>query len=183
MSGCAPSEAALPLRDDDDGYRWASPSGPLGRGFCLTLVRGRRPSQVVPVIGGKSFEWVDWAQLVGPGDGEEGGSRYFAGIAYLGDWTVILEDRGGLGMDGLIAGPLSAGTEVVAYQCGADRHAHTRIYRDGRIELDQNTAEQGADVTDPTEAAITFVESQVGFKLTGALLESKRYLLVTVPKT
>jgi hypothetical protein len=158
----------------DDRHLWAGPDGPLGRGFCLTLVRGLRPSLVVPAIGGKSHEMVFWAQIVGPGDGEKGSRRYFTGIANLGRWTLLLEDGdGGLGMDTVLMERLSAETEVVAYRCDTTRKGPLRVYRDGRLET---------DVTDPTETAITSIEAWTGIALTGAMLESKRYLLVTVPK-
>ncbi len=158
----------------DQLYLWASSQGPLGRGFCLTLVRGLRPSRVVPAIGGTGHETVFWSQLVGPGDGETAGGRYFAGVANLGGWTLLLEDgAGGLGMDSAIVEPLSAGTEVVAYRCDATRQGPLRVYRDGRLET---------DVTDPIETAITYIEARTRIKLTGELLEAKTYLLVTVPK-
>lgn len=138
------------------------------------MVRGLRPVEVVRAIGGVSHEMVFWRQLVGPGDGEEDGARYFLGLANLGSWTLVLEDgAGGLGMDTGIAGPLSEGTEVVAYRGDAAGLGSRRSYRDGRLET---------DVMDHTETAITYIEGQARIKLTGTLLEQKRYLLVTVPK-
>jgi hypothetical protein len=175
LAGCEKAVTAERVSvNRDQQHLWASAGGPLGRGFCLTLVHGMRPSLVVPAIGGKSHEMVFWAQAVGPGDGEEGGGRYFVGIADLGTWTLLLEDGGGgLGMDTAIMERLSARTEVVAYRCDLTRNGSLRAYRDGRLET---------DVMEPTETAITSVEAWTGITLTGVLLESKRYLLVTVPK-
>ncbi|WP_255658809.1 DUF6461 domain-containing protein [Actinoplanes sp. L3-i22] len=175
LAGCGRSRAVLELADSDEGHLWAKADGPLGRGFCLTLVRGLRPVKVARAIGGKSHETVYWAQLVGPGDGEEGGGRYFLGLAGFDDWTLILEDGGdgGLGMDTAIVGPLSEGRSVLAYRGDAMGRGNRRTYRDGRLET---------DVMDHTSTAISYLEGQIGFKLTGALLESKTYLLVTVPK-
>jgi hypothetical protein len=158
----------------DEGHLWARADGPLGRGFCLTLVGGLRPVKVVRAIGGKSHETVFWAQLVGPGDGEENGGRYFLGLAGFDDWTLILEDGdGGLGMDSAIVGPLSEGRSVLTYRGDGTGRGNRRTYRDGRL---------ATDVMDHTSTAITYIEQQIGIKLTGALLESKTYLLVTVPK-
>ncbi|AEV81031.1 hypothetical protein ACWT_0017 [Actinoplanes sp. SE50] len=167
---------ALQPVSGDQGHLWAAADGPLGRGFCLTLVRGRKPVQVVRTVGGKAHEMVYWRQLVGPGDGEAAGRRYFVGMARLSHWTLILQDGdfdGGLGMDPAIAGRLAAGTDVVVCRCDRAGRGRVRTYRDGVV---------GTDVTDHTEEAIRLVEKRAGIRLTGALLEQKRYLLVTVPK-
>ncbi|WP_436525070.1 DUF6461 domain-containing protein [Actinoplanes sp. HUAS TT8] len=175
LAGCdSSSGATFQAVQRDNGHAWVSPDGPLGRGFCLTLVRGRRVSAVLKLIGGTSLLVVPWVQLVGPGDGELNGGRYFLGITGLGRWTLLLEDGdGGLGMDTEIAGPLSARTDVVVYRGDASGRGTRRTYKNGKIN---------EDVTDHTETAITHIEGQIGMRLTGALLERKKYSLVTVPK-
>ncbi len=174
LAGCGESQTVLEVGGSDERHLWAGADGPLGRGFCLTMVRGRRPDVVVRAIGGKNEQRVRWAQVVGPGDGEQDTGRYLLGIAGFGRWTLLMEDgSGGLGMDAAIAGPLSEGTTVVAYRGDATGNGSRRGYRDGRIEV---------DVTDHTETAITYIEGQTGIQLTGALLARKEYLLVTVPK-
>lgn len=133
LGGCGESRAILEVASSDQQHLWARTNGPLGRGFCLTMVRGRRPNAVVRAIGGKSYQTVLWAQVVGPGDGERGDERYFLGIAGFGRWTMLLEDGpgGGLGMAETIAGRLSDGTDVVAYRGDATGRGTRRSYRTG----------------------------------------------------
>ncbi|MEV6342085.1 DUF6461 domain-containing protein [Actinoplanes sp. NPDC051851] len=206
LAGCGEAQAVEPEPSGAEGaaHVWAAQDGQLGRGFCLTLVKGRTPAEVTERLGATGDERVLWAQIVGPGDGERDGTgRFFAGLANLGTWTLIVEDAGGLGMAGNLVAPLSAETEVVAYRCDADRRGQLRVYRDGELELDFDSAYPekwggsrpgdyvtamseagligGTNVMDPTEAALTFVEGRIGLSLSGALLAERTYLLVTVP--
>ncbi|MFI1992474.1 DUF6461 domain-containing protein [Actinoplanes sp. NPDC020271] len=148
--------------------------GPLGRGFCLTMVSGLRSEAAVKAIGGTISEQVTWPQVVGPGDGEENAARYFLGVSGFGRWTMLLEDGpGGLGMNEDIAGPLSTGRTVVAYRGDGGGRGTRRVYERGRLVT---------DVTDHTETAITWIEKKTRLKLSGAVLSKKLFLLVTVPK-
>jgi hypothetical protein len=193
-SGVPAADLIWPLRDAD-----------LAAGFCFTLVQNLKPAEVIKRLGGKELERVEWHQLVGPGDGEVDDSRrYFIGLARLGDWTLIAEDAGDLGVTPDIVGPLSAGRSVLAFHSDATGRGRLLVLEDEDVllDFDSQTPERwggskpgdfvpamraagllgGTDVTEPTGPALAFLAAQTGIALTRELLDDRTYLLVTVPK-
>jgi hypothetical protein len=193
-SGAPAADLIWPLRDTD-----------LAAGFGFTLVQDIKPAQVIQRLGGKELERVEWHQLVGPGDGEADDSRrYFVGLARLGDWTLIAEDAGDLGVTPSIVRPLSAGRSVLAFHRAADGRGRLLVLEDEEIllDFDSETPERwggsrpgdfvpamgaagllgGTNVTEPTGPALAFLAAQTGVALTRELLAERTYLLVTVPK-
>ncbi|WP_229076522.1 DUF6461 domain-containing protein [Actinoplanes sp. DH11] len=188
------ADLSWPLRDQD-----------LAAGFCFTLVQGLTPNQVLEQLGGTELERVAWQQLVGPGNGEVDASRrFFVGLARLGDWTVIVEDNGGLGVTRDIVRPLSAGRSVLAYRSDDTRRGRLLVLRDEQVLLDFDSRNPerwggdrpgefvpamrdagligGTDVTEPTGPALAFLADRTGIQLTRQVLVERTYLLVTVPK-
>ncbi|WP_433827863.1 DUF6461 domain-containing protein [Actinoplanes sp. CA-015351] len=209
LAGCADAGATMPDVSASavpaDGYTWPLRESDLAAGFCFTLVQDLTPNQVIDRLGGKELERVEWPQLVGPGDGEADASqRYFIGVARLGDWTVIVEDAGELGVTGELVRPLSKGRSLLAYRSDAAGHGRLLVLQDGEVLLDFDsvTPERwggsrpgdfvpamraagllgGTDVTEPTGPALSFLADRTGVALTRAQLTERTYLLVTVPK-
>ncbi|GGN81300.1 hypothetical protein GCM10010112_57600 [Actinoplanes lobatus] len=208
LSGCGSPGFAdpLPSAGPDVDLGWPARSADLTHGFCFTLVRGIKPYALIERLGGDELERVEWHRVVGPGDGETGDpKRFFVGIASAGDWSILVEDNGSLGVTSQIVEPLSAdGGEVVAYRGGGGGPGRLMVFRDGNLALDLDTAVPeraggggldefrpelttagllgGGGVTDPTGAALGFMARHTGIALTSQLLRDRTYLLVTVPK-
>ena len=177
----------------------------LDAGFCFTLVADLKPYQVIERLGGKELERVEWHQLVGPGDGEVDASRrYFVGLARIGDWTLIVEDAGELGVTEEIVRPLSEGRSVLAYRSDATGRGRLLVLENEQVllDFDSETPERwggsrpgdfvpamrasgllgGTDVTEPTGPALAFLAARTGVALTREQLIERTYVLVTVPK-
>ncbi|MEV0896924.1 DUF6461 domain-containing protein [Actinoplanes sp. NPDC049802] len=208
LAGCGSPGAAEPLSSAGPpvDYGWPARSADLTHGFCFTLVRGIKPYALIERLGGEELERVEWHRVVGPGDGETGDpERFFVGIASIGEWSILVEDNGTLGVTSSITAPLSEdGGEVIAYRGGGGGPGRLMIFRDGAVVLDLDPATperadgSGLDefrseltasgllgdtsVTDPTATALGFLAGLTGIALTLELLEDRTYLLVTVPK-
>ncbi|MEU4692066.1 DUF6461 domain-containing protein [Actinoplanes sp. NPDC023714] len=209
LAGCAGagadepdvSASAVPAAD----LIWPLRDAGLDAGFCFTLVEKLKPNQVIERLGGRELERVEWHQLVGPGDGEADASkRYFAGLARIGDWTLIVEDAGELGVTEEIVRPLSEGRAVLAYRSDATGRGHLLVLEDEQVllDFDSETPErwggsrpgdfvpamraagllEGTDVTEPTGPALAFLAARTGVALTREQLTERTYVLVTVPK-
>jgi hypothetical protein len=118
-------------------YRWFEADSDLSKGFCFSWVRRLTPQQVLGRLGGKELERVDWQQLVGAGDGQRAGAdRFFFGTARIGDWSLIVEDNGSLGVTDRLIRPLSKGTTLVSYHRTADGHGRFLVLEDQDVRLD-----------------------------------------------
>ncbi|SDT73597.1 DUF6461 domain-containing protein [Actinoplanes derwentensis] len=208
MAGCGSPGSADPLPSvgPSPDLGWPARSADLTSGFCFTMVRDIKPYELIERLGGEELQRVEWHRVVGPGDGEAGArSRYFIGIARLGDWSVIVEDNGTLGVTPDIVGPLSAeGGEVVAYRGGGGGPGRLMVFRDGGLALDLDTSAPetavgsdaggfrselvaagiggGTNVSEPTGPGLSFLAARTGVPLTLDLLKERTYLLVTVPQ-
>ena len=184
---------------------WPDRDPGLGSGYCFTLVQGLDSAQVIERLGGRELERVGWDLVVGPGDGERAGAgRFFAGVARVGDWALIVEDNGSLGVTRAVAGPLSEGRTVLAYRGNGAGRGRLMVFEDAQLVLDFDSAAPdrsggsrpgdfvpamrsagligGPDVTDHTAPALRFLAQQTGVALTSDLVKERTYLLVTVPK-
>ncbi|HWS34474.1 MAG TPA: DUF6461 domain-containing protein [Actinoplanes sp.] len=208
MAGCGSPGLADPLPSvgPSPDLGWPARSTDFTHGFCFTMVRDIKPYDLIKRLGGEELQRVEWHRIVGPGDGEAGvRSRYFIGIARAGDWSVIVEDNGTLGVTREIVEPLSAdGGEVVAYRGGGEGPGRLMVFRDGDLALDLDTSAPeaaggsdaggfrselvtagligGTNVSEPTGPALTFLAARTGVPLTLELLKERTYLLVTVPQ-
>jgi hypothetical protein len=207
-AGCGSPGAADPRPSASEvlDYTWPDHHPGLTSGFCFTIVRGIQPHPLLERMGGKELQRVEWPRVLGPGDGEAGvRSRFFVGIIGVGKWSVIVEDNGSLGVTPKIAQPLSAGDGlVVGYRGGGGKPGHLMVFRDGDLALDLDTsapdratgtkvADYRKDLlaaglsgqsapADPTVAALTFIAKRTGIKLVEPWLQTRSYLLVSVPQ-
>ncbi|MEU4422909.1 DUF6461 domain-containing protein [Actinoplanes sp. NPDC024001] len=209
LAGCSAPGAAVPPASPSPGaapdFGWPSRDPALSSGFCFTLVHGLAPAQVIEQLGGTELERVEWLRLVGGGDGEQGRTdRFFVGVARIGEYSLIVEDNGALGVTQSLVSPLSEGGVVAGYRSDAAGRGRLLVLRDEDLVLDYDSAVptrlggsrpaefQAAlravglvgdtTVTDPTRAALAFLSEQTGVPLTRDLLAERTYLLVTVPK-
>ncbi|GIM97190.1 DUF6461 domain-containing protein [Paractinoplanes toevensis] len=191
-----PAAAATPRDAVADDYRWFFPVPDFGQGYCFTWVRDLTPPQVIKRLGGRELERINWKQLVESGDGQQGTAyRYFIGITRVGDWSLIVEDNGDLGVTDRLVRPLSAGTTVVGHYRGADGHGRFLQLTDGRVELDFDPAAPatvtaamsavgfapGIDAGTSMAASFALAERLTGQQMTQSLLISSTYLLTNVP--
>ncbi|WP_328464027.1 DUF6461 domain-containing protein [Actinoplanes sp. NBC_00393] len=214
LAGCsAPGvavSAASPSSSVAPDFGWVERDPALASGFCFTLVQGLTPVEVAERLGGTELERVEWVRLVSGGDGEQAGTdRYFIGVARIGDWSLIVEDNGALGVAQKVISPLSAGRTVLVYRSDAAGRGRLLALRDEELALDYDSGAPGTTtgtglaefqpalravglvgdatvtsaVTEPTVPALEFLAEQTGVPLTRAQLTERTYLLVTVPKT
>ncbi|MEU8655955.1 DUF6461 domain-containing protein [Actinoplanes philippinensis] len=186
-------------------YSWPDRHPGLTSGFCFTLVRGITPYPLIEKLHGEELERVEWPRVLGPGDGEAGvRTRFFVGMIRTGNWTVVVEDNGSLGVTPQIVQPLSAKRWVFGYRGGGGKPGRLMIYRDGDLALDLDTSaperaigskvdEMRPDLlaaglsgkngpAEPTPAALTFLAARTRIKLAEEWLKTLSYLLVAVPK-
>jgi len=212
LAGCskrrpavAATAPAVPRNAVADDYWWFAIDPDLTKGFCITWVQGMTPADVLKRLGGKELERVGWQQLVGSGDGQQGPAyEYFIGVARIGEWSLIVEDNGDLGVTDRLVDRLSVGTTVVAHRHKPDGHGRFLVLRDAVVELDFDpaayTVRGGTRATElaPTIAAAGFgarrdprqpllaglalAERLTGIPMSKDLLDTHTYLLSTVPR-
>jgi hypothetical protein len=207
-AGCGSPGAAEPRPSTSvaPDFTWPDRHPDLTSGFCFTLVRGIMPYPLIEKMGGDELERVEWQRVLGPGDGEAGvRTRFFVAITRVGNWSIIVEDNGSLGVTPAIVQPLSAKRGLVfGYRGGGGRPGHLMVFRDGDLALDLDTSApdratgnrvdefrpsllaaglSGASgPASPTEAALGFLAARTGIKLAEPWLKKLSYLLVAVPK-
>ena len=196
-------------------YRWFAAERDFGKGFCFTWIKDLTPQQVLQRLGATELERVSWQQVVGSGDGERGGDRYFFGVARVDDWSLMVEDNGTLGTVDERMAPLSRGGTVISHYRGGDGHGRLLLIADGVTGLDfdplaadrlrGSRAMELRPVIDGagfayarrlrlagdaagyrahcTQAAFALTERLTGVPMTRELLDTKTYLLSTVPRS
>jgi hypothetical protein len=186
-------------------YRWLTTGDEFAKGFSFLWVQGLTSKQVLDRLGGKELERVFWHQLVGPGDGQRGstGQRFF-GVARVGDWVLVVEEAGTLGISDVLLDRLSAQTTVISHYRGAEGEEQMLVLTDGAVDLrfdpqsdaartGRRAAELSTEITsagfgaatDPqtrTAAAFALTERLTGIAMTREMLEEKTYLLSTAPQ-
>ncbi|MDI6099066.1 DUF6461 domain-containing protein [Actinoplanes sp. NEAU-A12] len=208
LAGCGASGSAEPLASAGTSadYAWPARNADLTSGFCFTLVRGLTEHQITKRLGGDDLERVDWNRVVRPGDGEAGArKRFFMGIGRVGNWSVIVEDNGTLGVTRELVKSLSKNRgEVLAYRGGGGEPGRLVVFRNGDLALDLDTSAPdrlggnkpdqfrptlqatgllgGPAVTDPTASALAFMAARSGVTLTAQVMQQLEYLLVEVPQ-
>ncbi len=137
-----------------DDYLWFFDRFPaLGEAYCLTLVSGLGPGDVVERLGATSdelvarcAEWLDdvphgmslddlgEAAMAGPGEYGMWDGHFF-GAAALGDWCLIVEPNDSMGVDAAIAGPLSEGRRLVSHFRNVNAVKRFHWMEDGELRL------------------------------------------------
>lgn len=155
-------------------YRWFEGGfASLADSYCVTLVAGLGPHEVLARLGGVRVGVFTGAEaLVAPAFDlwvQSDGTRLFVGLADLGAWTLMVEPHGHMGVTDAYAVPLSRGTTLVAHRrtaTGADRFVWLR---DGVRVLDlEPSAPHRRSGTDATAAGLDDVLDQVGLGADGA---------------
>lgn len=101
-------------------YTWFEECFPeLAEAYCFTLVRGLTPSEVLDRLGGRTepsqtgtaaIEDASFALL-----DRSDNARQFIAMTTVGDWTLLIEPNGYLGVTEERALPASAGTRWVSH--------------------------------------------------------------------
>ncbi|GAA0803779.1 DUF6461 domain-containing protein [Spirilliplanes yamanashiensis] len=149
----------------------------LAEAYCLTLVAGLSPREVIDRLDGTGVRpATGLAAVLEPAPGDE----EFVAVTQLPGWSLIVEPYGYLGVTEDVYGPLSAGSELVAHYrniVGGDQFVHVA---DGVVLRDLSpTAEFPAA---PVEGALELAGKLTGVRLTAELLESAEYLCADVPE-
>ncbi|MFC7647430.1 DUF6461 domain-containing protein [Streptosporangium lutulentum] len=101
----------------DDHSRFPSEHLPdLGGAYCFTYVRGLTPEKLVTRLGVRveDCSHMTLDELTSTAYSGYDGESMFFGVTAVGDWVLIVEVLGGLGVTEEIIVPLSAGTRLVS---------------------------------------------------------------------
>lgn len=192
-------------------YTWFSERFPrLARAYCLTLVRDLAPALLLDRVGVRQpVERTGIERLVSaayklwevdPTD------RFLVGATVVGDWTVLVEPNGFLGVTHRVSLPLSRGTRLVSHFRTADaldqfcwvENGDTRLRfepsmpgersgsdPDGLVEVLRQVGfgpdAIGAEPELVTGAAFALAEHLTGVRLTAELLETASYSCGAAP--
>ncbi|KAB8195690.1 hypothetical protein FH608_009220 [Nonomuraea phyllanthi] len=124
-------------------YAWFHDRFPgLWEAYCLTLIQGLRPQDVVTRLHARTEDFQpmpfgDMESAAYSGPGPYGGwPGYFLGAAALADWCLVVEPGGAMGVNQDLIRPLSQGTRLVSH---SNNNANATGYfywlEDGEIRL------------------------------------------------
>ncbi|MFD8562959.1 DUF6461 domain-containing protein [Streptosporangium canum] len=102
----------------DDYSRFPSEHLPdLGGAYCFTYVRGLTPEELVIRLGVRieDCSHMTLDELTETAYSSYDGKNMFFGAVAVGDWVLLVEANGGLGVTEEIIVPLSAGTRLVSH--------------------------------------------------------------------
>jgi hypothetical protein len=191
-------------------YLWFEESCRISEAYCLTLVEGLGAAEALERIDAKQVgraagleEFVDSSQY------EFDTLTFSIGATEVGDWTMLVEKNGYLGVTEKVIEPLSTGTQVVSHFCNVnalDRFCwmvdgDLRLYfeplfpdvrsgsdPDGQIDA---MLAAGFDLSDSddenhdyilhTAATFALAERLTGVRVTAELLETADYLCGLAP--
>lgn len=193
-------------------YLWFSEHFPdLAEAYCVTLVRGITPEDLLARLGATEVRHVTGVDgLQEPSYGvwdAHDGARLFAGVTAVGEWALMVEPNGYLGVTDEIVGPLSRGTTVVSHFRNINAVDHFNWYEDGELRLHfEPLFPYARDGSDPdslvgdmraagfdlsegedsafdlcTEAAFALAERLTGVRLTRELFETSEFTGGVVP--
>ncbi|WP_433414976.1 DUF6461 domain-containing protein [Microtetraspora malaysiensis] len=102
-----------------DDYSWFSRERfpELADAYCFTYVRGLTPEQLVTRLGVRVEDCsrMTLDELTKTAYSSYDGKNMFFGAVAVGDWVLLVEALGGLGITEEIIMPLSAGTRLVSH--------------------------------------------------------------------
>lgn len=156
-------------------YAWFENDFPdIAEAYCFTLVRGLTPAEVVTRLGGRPeapaqgiAALTDAAfDLFDRTEGGDGGERQLIGMTAVGDWTLLIEPNGYLGVTEERALPASAGTSWISHFVNVNAVGTFLRAEDGvlRLEFDPMFPEDRRG-TAPDE--LLDVMERTGFHLDG----------------
>ncbi|MDJ1133206.1 DUF6461 domain-containing protein [Streptomyces iconiensis] len=182
---------------------------PLMEAYCITLVQGLSPEALLKALGAEPVERITGvAELREPAEGDPWNmTESFVAIAPVGDWSLMVEYNGCVGIDGTMMLPISRGRVAVShflninavdyfswYEDGAVRLTFAPLFphhRDGSHPDELLTAmrESGFDLSGGedasfdghTEAAFALAERITGVHLTPELFDSAEFVCGRVP--
>ena len=196
----------LPVADD---YTWFDERFPdLAEAYCITLVSGIPPEEVLRRFGAtEETRTAGVAELTATAydawDRYDGGRLFLAATA-VGDWTLVVEPNGFLGITEAAVVPLSRGRRVVSHFRNVNAVDHFYWIEDGTVRLtfeplfahrrDGSDPDALVDVMEQvgfdvrsgdgerhTEAAFALAEHLTGVRLTPELLGSAPFVCGTAP--
>ncbi|MFJ1545872.1 DUF6461 domain-containing protein [Streptomyces sp. NPDC088246] len=193
-------------------YLWFDEHFPaLAEAYCVTLVRGLTPDTLLTQMGA-----TDLRRVTGVDDLQEpayeawdthDGDRLFAGVTRVGEWALMIEPNGYLGITDELIGPLSRGTTAVSHFRNVNAVDHFNWYENGELRLHfEPLFAYARDGSDPdgsvdtmraagfdlsedderdfnlhSEAAFALAERLTGLRLTRELLNVSEFLGGAVP--
>ncbi|MEV0307981.1 DUF6461 domain-containing protein [Nonomuraea fuscirosea] len=100
----------------EDTTRFRDVSSVMGHGYCFTYVHGLTSEEVVTRLGGglEEFTPMTLEELSGVAYSRHDGKNMLFGVVVVGDWALLVEPLGSLGVTEEIIVPLSAGTRLVS---------------------------------------------------------------------
>jgi hypothetical protein len=171
--------------------------------FCVTLVRGLSPEELLGELGAEGYVRTTGVDgLYEPSFAVSEPNRTFVGAVSLGEWTLLAEHNGLLGITHEAMLPLSRGRTVVSHFRNVNAVDHFCWYEDGELrlhfeplfvyhrdgthpdELLVEMRESGFDLskdddrdyTHHTEAAFALAHRITGVRLTPELFASGEFL-------
>jgi hypothetical protein len=199
-------------------YTWFSERFPaLTYAYCLTLVEGLSRAETLKRIGAETdcrlvgVEQLNESAYSKAHWGGEQGYQNYVGATDLGEWTLIVEPNGFLGVTEQVIVPLSRGVRLVSHYKNVDSDNRFCWVEDGDIRLRFEPMfahyrsgsdpdglvdvmpELGFDLAHEEdrnyepykEAAFALAEHITGVRLTAAILESADFLcgLARLPRS
>ncbi|MGW3288324.1 DUF6461 domain-containing protein [Streptomyces sp. NPDC001002] len=183
----------------------------LREAYCITLADGIAPADLLSAVGGTGHgtRITGVAGLFEPSFDcweRTGGAELFVAVAALGDWALMVEVNGYLGVSSSAIRTVSAGRTVVSHHRNVDAVDHFLWLADGELLLHfeplfpHRRDGSGADShlvamresgfqLDPdqesdhqhTEAAFALAERITGIRLTAELLDSLEFVAAPAP--
>lgn len=147
----------------------------LAEAYCLTLVAGLTPEEVIRRLDGTGVRSLTGlAAVLDPAPGDE----EFVAVTSLPGWALIVEPYGYLGVTDEVYGVLSAGTVLVSHYrniAGGDQFVHVV---DGKVRRDFAPGAVFGD--EPVAASMALAAELTGARLTFELLTGATYLCADV---
>ncbi|WP_329212647.1 DUF6461 domain-containing protein [Streptomyces sp. NBC_00683] len=191
-------------------YGWLEEQYPhLTEAYCVTLIQGLSSDALLKALGAEPGERITGVGgLSGPAYEEWESDERFVGIAPVGDWSLMVEYNGFLGIDIETMLPVSRGRTMVSHYRNINAVDHFYWHEDGATrlhfeplfphhrddshpdELLTAMRESGFDLSDEadasfdghTEAAFALAERITGVRLTPELFASAEFDCGRVPE-
>ncbi|MFF4016864.1 DUF6461 domain-containing protein [Streptomyces sp. NPDC001843] len=193
-------------------YAWLDKDHPeLMEAYCVTLVRGLTPEQLLRELGSEPRTRITGVAALAEASydawEEHDGDRQFVGVAAVGEWSLMVEYNGYVGVSREVMLPVSRGRTVVSHFRNVNAVDHFHWFEDGdeRLHFEPlfptqrdgsspdglvtEMAECGFDLTEDddrdhhlhTEAAFALAHRITGVRPTPELFESLEFVCGSVP--
>ncbi|MEV6512013.1 DUF6461 domain-containing protein [Streptomyces sp. NPDC051642] len=123
-----------------DDYTWLQTQhAPLMNAYCVTLVRAITPERLLHELGAEPDIRVTGVEALHEPLYDCWDERYedplFVGVAAVGDWSLMVEHSGYLGITSAAMLPVSRGRTVVSHFRNVNAVDHFYWFEDGEIRL------------------------------------------------